>query len=340
MFIRTPRFCGSSKSWDTTSDHRYVERKIAKAAMKRNPWEGSKERLPWRDLDMASACRSHHGVQLNSSKVSTCFNADEDHDKLNQHQTWLNHWTTLNLDVHPRHCRCNNHEDRPVRLVGYTGYTPMTGSHLRCLKNLGHCSNLWVVWGSANKKPLGPFWRFIKWQWSTIQIAKVQQQKNQTHFACFCIRADCLSCLSWVQSYNKPLDSERNAAALSAKDSSPPWHKSYTQSANVSGWVVSWRCFEQMALASSSWASLQPCDCAKFIPVWFFFFKYAAPAGLPPKVAHDPVASKRHNIHFMVWNIMEWYGNRVRVQPASMRTHTCIRNRTYTVCSCILKCIK
>ena len=49
------------------------------------------------------------------------------------------------MDVHPRHFTCNSHEDRPVRPVGYT---PMKGSHLRCL-NLGgiflRCSTLWVV---------------------------------------------------------------------------------------------------------------------------------------------------------------------------------------------------
>lgn len=63
----------------------------------RLPWnatreESSKERLPWRDL--ASAWQSHHGVQLNSSKVSTCFNADEDHGKLNEHHWTIEpHWT-------------------------------------------------------------------------------------------------------------------------------------------------------------------------------------------------------------------------------------------------------
>ena len=35
-------------------------------------------------------------------------------------------------------------------------------------------------------KPLGPFWRYIGWQWSIGQIAKVQQQnKKQTHVCMF-----------------------------------------------------------------------------------------------------------------------------------------------------------
>ena len=114
--------------------------------------------------------------------------------------------------------------------------------------------------------------------------------------------------LAFAPKVYQALDSERNAAALWAKDSSPPWHKSYTQSANVSGWVVCWRCFEQMALASSSWASLQPCDCTILVPVWCFFSKYAAPAGLPPKVTHDPGASKQGFWKFMAWYGMVWNG--------------------------------
>ena len=103
----------------------------------------------------------------------------------------------------------------------------------------------------------------------------------------------------------------KNSATLSAKDSSPPRHMSNTQSEKISGCVASWMCFEHVALASSSWASLQPCHCTRLTPACCFFSTYAAPAGLPPKVTHDPVAWKKGflKIHGMV-------------HPAATRTHT------------------
>ena len=43
-FTHTPHFCGSSGSWDTTSDHKYIENRIAKAAI-----AGPVRRVPKRD---------------------------------------------------------------------------------------------------------------------------------------------------------------------------------------------------------------------------------------------------------------------------------------------------
>ena len=105
------------------------------------------------------------------------------------------------MDVHPdhpRHCKCNSHEDRPVRFVGCTPYD--TQGHIsdvpRTWGNILRCSNLWIVGGivggNANKETEEPFWnswKFIKWQWSRVQIAEVQQQDNERTLACFCIRA-------------------------------------------------------------------------------------------------------------------------------------------------------
>ena len=54
------------------------------------------------------------------------------------------------------------------------------------------CGSWGIVGGNANKETEEPFWnswKFIKWQWSRVQIAKVQQQKNERTLACFCIRA-------------------------------------------------------------------------------------------------------------------------------------------------------
>ena len=65
-----------------------------------------------------------------------------------------------------------------------------------------------------------------------FRLQKFSSKKNRTH-PCMVLHQS-TDCLSWVESY-KPLASERNAAALWAKDSSPPWQRSYTQSANVSG---------------------------------------------------------------------------------------------------------
>ena len=139
--------------------------------------------------------------------------------------------------------------------------------------------------------------------------------------------------LAFVPKVYQALDSERNAAALWAKDSSPPWHKSYTQSANVSGWVVCWRCFEQMALASSSWASLQPCDCTILVPVWCLLLQvcgpsWAATQGHPRSRCLKTRLLKIHGMvwngmewYGMVWNGMEWYGNWVQVHPASLLTY-------------------
>ena len=55
-------------------------------------------------------------------------------------------------------------------------------------------------------------------------------RKNESFF---CVSADCS-----YRMQSHVLDSssgKRNAAAVSAKDSSPPWHMSYTHSANICG---------------------------------------------------------------------------------------------------------
>ena len=139
-----------------------------------------------------------------------------------------------------------------------------------------------------------------------IQIAKVRQQGKTK---VFCISADCAY---RIQSH--VLDSssgKRNAAAASATDSSPPWHMSNTQSKNICGWRFSWRCLEHMAAAASSWASLHFCVSSKLVPARCFFSKYAEPAGLPPKVTHDPGASKQGCWDFMAWHGTVWNGMEV-----------------------------
>ena len=108
---------------------------------------------------------------------------------------------------------------------------------------------LWEVFPTKKQKSLsGIHGNSSNGSGAEFRLQKFSSKKTNAPLHVFASERECLS---WVQSY-KPLDSERNAAALWAKDSSPPWQRSYTQSANVSGWVVSWRCFEQMALASSS----------------------------------------------------------------------------------------
>ena len=80
-----------------------------------------------------------------------------------------------------------------------------------------------------------------------LQIAKVRrQQKKERVFAS--AQTVCLgySLRRWI-----PQAAKKNAAALWAKDSSPPRHVSNTQSAKISGCVVSWKYFEHMARASS-----------------------------------------------------------------------------------------
>ena len=83
---------GSSGSWDTTSDH-----KIAKAAMKRDPWGDFERAIALKRFryGFRVACdwgRSHNGMQLHSSEVNY---ADQDHRPkyADQHQ-----WNTKNIN--------------------------------------------------------------------------------------------------------------------------------------------------------------------------------------------------------------------------------------------------
>ena len=88
---------GSSGSWDTTRDHKYIEKRIAKAAMKRDPWGDFERAIALKRFryGFRVACdwgRSHNGMQLHSSEVNY---ADQDHRPkyADQHQ-----WNTKNIN--------------------------------------------------------------------------------------------------------------------------------------------------------------------------------------------------------------------------------------------------
>ena len=128
--------------------------------------------------------------------------------------------------------------------------------------------------------------------------------------------------LAFVPKVYQALDSERNAAALWAKDSSPPWHKSYTISKRlrVSRLLEVLRTNGSGIVLLSITATLRlhhTCPCLVFLlqvcgPSW------AATQGHPRSRC---LKTRLLKIHGMVWNGMEWYGNRVQVHPASLLTY-------------------
>ena len=99
---------------------------------------------------------------------------------------------------HPVHCKCNSHEDRPVRFVGCTPTTPRVTSQMSrelgvifcAAPTCGSWGVLWEVTPTKKQKSLsGIHGNSSNGSGAEFRLQKFSSKKNERTLACFCIRA-------------------------------------------------------------------------------------------------------------------------------------------------------